>query len=204
MRTRLTRLDRRETEARGVWRYWELVTAWCARPAVVKAMAIAAVPLLVGLALSPWGQLFVRVDESWPYHRLFWLERDAEPIERGDLVAYRLTDGLADRIEPPEARSRDYVRRGMWYLKRVLGMPGDRVRVEPLPDGRARIWINGTPVGETVGRDRLGQVIETARLAPVIPAGYYYVGLAHPRSFDSRYLGYVPASLIEGRIVPLW
>lgn len=175
-----------------------------AHPAVRRTTLALAVVLLAGLAAAPWGQLLVRVDESWPHHRVFWLTRDDGPYERGDLVAYELSQALADRIQPPEARERDYVRTGMLYLKRVLGVPGDRIAVEPLAGGRARILINGQPVGETVGRDRTGQPIETGPLPSPIPPGMYYVSLPHPRSFDSRYYGYVPASLIEGRVTPLF
>lgn len=173
-------------------------------PLVQRTMLGLGLVLLAGLLVSPWGQLLVRVDESWPHHRVFWLVRDPETYQRGDLVAYPLAPELVARLSPPEARARDYVRTNHWYLKRILGMPGDRVTVEPLADGRARIRINGQPVGETVGRDRLGNRIDAGPLAAVIPSGYYYVALDHPRSFDSRYYGYVPESLLEGRVVPLF
>lgn len=179
------------------------VAAWCAKPAVLVPTTVLALALGLGLAASPWGQILVRVDESWPHHRLFWLWR-GQSIERGDLVAFTLTAELAARLRPSEARTRDYVRVNRLYLKRVLGLPGDRVTVEPLADGRARIRINGTAVGETVGRDRLGRPIDVASLAPVIPPGAYYLALETPRSFDSRYFGYVPAEAIEGRVTPLW
>ncbi len=178
--------------------------AWCARPAVRTPAAVLGLVLALGLAASPWGQLLVRVDESWPHHRVFWLWRDDEAIERGDLVAFVMTEDLAARLTPPDARTREYVRVGQLYLKRVLGLPGDRVTVEPLAGGRARIRINGIVVGETLGRDRLGRPIGTGPLDPVIPPGSYYLALDYPRSFDSRYLGYVSAGLIEGRVVPLW
>lgn len=183
---------------------WRRLAAWCARPAVRVPMAVLGLVLGLGLAASPWGQLLVRVDESWPYHRVFWLWRDDERIERGDLVVFEMTAELAARLTPPEARTREYVRVGQWYLKRVLGLPGDRVAVEPLPDGRARIRINGTVVGETLGRDRMGRPIGAGPLAPVIPPGAYYLSLHTPRSFDSRYFGYVSTGTIEGRAVPLW
>lgn len=194
--------------AESVWRTGRRWLAGPARvaahPAVRRTTLGLAVVLLAGLAAAPWGQLLVRVDESWPHHRLFWLTRDDGPYERGELIAYELTQGLVDRIRPSEARERDYVRTGMLYLKRVLGVPGDQVAVEPLADGRARILINGQPVGETVGRDRMGRPIETGPLPSPIPPGMYYVALPHPRSFDSRYYGYVPETMIEGRVRPLW
>jgi conjugal transfer pilin signal peptidase TrbI len=178
---------------------------WFVTHPIVRWTTIALAALLTaGLIASHWGQLMVRTDESWPHHRLFWLARSGEPYARGDLVAFTMTEELAERLQPPERRDSVYVRVGTSFMKRIVGLPGDRVRVEPLPDGRARILINEQAVGETVARDRLGNPVYVARLDPVIPPGHYYVALDYPRSFDSRYYGYIPERLLQGKIVPLW
>jgi conjugal transfer pilin signal peptidase TrbI len=182
-------------------------TAWTRRPAVRAAVVVLALCLVGAHAASPWGQLLIRVDESWPYHRVFWLARSDGPYERGAYVAYRFVEALGGRLRPPEAREREYVRYGQLYLKRVLGVPGDRVETRPVGDGRdgrVEILINGQPVGHTLGRDRLGRPIEPGPLPSPIPSGMYYVALSHPRSFDSRYIGYVPEALIEGEVRFLW
>jgi type IV secretory pathway protease TraF len=37
----------------------------------------------------------------------------------------------------------------------------------------------------------------------VIPAGHVYAGSLHPDSFDSRYLGLIPAAQILGELHPV-
>jgi signal peptidase I len=79
------------------------------------------------------------------------------------------------------------------YIKRVIGLPGDRVEVRA---GRA--WVNGEPLDEPYvnslyyDRDHHGPV--------VVPEGQYFVmGDHRNQSFDSRGWGMVPRELIKGR-----
>lgn len=168
------------------------------------ALTVVAIVLLAAQAVSPWGQLLVRFDESWPHHRFFWLVRHPDRYQRGDLVAFRMNDRLISHLEPAEVRQRPYIRNGKLFLKQLVGMPGDQVTIIPLDPERDRIIINDRPVADTIGRDRLGNPIKTARLANRIPEHQYFVMLTHPRSFDSRYYGYVSLDMIEGRVIPLW
>jgi conjugative transfer signal peptidase TraF len=168
---------------------WRWVLLACS----LAAMSVAAV--------SPWYELVWRTRASWPTHRLFLLRKGVPPT-RGALVVFRLTPELVARVRPP--RERPYAQPGDRWLKRVMGVPGDTIAVQPLPDGRAVIWLNGQRIGIALAQDRDGWPIQAAQLASPIPPGQYYVQLEHPRSFDSRYFGYVPETLIEGVAIPLW
>ncbi len=104
--------------------------------------------------------------------------------------------------------------RTLSYIKRVVGLPGDRVRIE----GR-RVWVNDVPLeaaegGQDVLRERLDGRSWTVswREAPadqaidlMVPPGTVYV-LADNRGQgrDSRHFGAVPLRDVVGRARQIW
>lgn len=95
-----------------------------------------------------------------------WLEHPA--TEPGPVRAVFEHAGVV----PPQ--SSDHV------IKRVIGMPGDRVEC---CDAHGRLLINGQAVDEGF----LGQPASTIRFAVVVPAGHVFVlGDNRARSSDSR------------------
>ncbi len=113
------------------------------------------------------------------------------------------------------------------YIKRIVGLPGDQVRVDD-----QRLWINGEEVPlETTGRYEgdanlkhagLNTGVETLpeggphrvlmdpdrRLGSAewtVPEGEYFVmGDNRNHSNDSRYWGFVPESNLVGKAVMIW
>jgi len=77
------------------------------------------------------------------------------------------------------------------YLKRVIGLPADRVAVR-----RGVVLVNGAPLDEPYVRFRDGRSFASV----VVPAAEYYVlGDNRANSDDSRAWGFVPASDLIGR-----
>ncbi|RMH33096.1 MAG: signal peptidase I [Nitrospirae bacterium] len=154
--------------------------------------------VVANAVLAPWYRLLFRVSESWPHHVVFLLERHV-PVERGDLVAFPMTQALLEAIRPPE-HPRPYATVGRLWMKRLVGLPGDRIEIRG-----DEVWVNGVSMGTVLHRDRFGVPIEHADLPAVIPPGYGYVALTdHPRSLDSRYFGLIPLTSIEGKVWPLF
>jgi signal peptidase I len=101
-----------------------------------------------------------------------------EPIQRGDIVVFRY----------PRDTSKS-------YIKRVIGLAGDRVRIH---DGQ--VYVNNEPVDE----DYVPSEYADARSYPetTVPAGTYFVlGDHRTMSQDSRDFGPVSERLIYGKAV---
>jgi signal peptidase I len=131
---------------------------------------------------------------------------------RGDVVVFKL----------PRDTAVDYV-------KRLIGLPGDRIRLI-----HGQVWVNGrplaqTPLGLVRDPDNPGRIVMQARetnpegrsylilredadhegedtgVYVVPPAHYFFMGDNRDNSADSRWpqetgVGYVPAENLEGRV----
>jgi signal peptidase I len=124
------------------------------------------------------------------------------PVQRGDIIVFRYP------VHPAQH-----------FVKRVVGVPGDRIRL----DGR-QLRVNGQLVHEdyavysglSARRDRfpslevpgshidaewwdeMPQLVEDGEL--IVPAGNYFVlGDNRDQSLDSRFWGFVPRENIIGR-----
>ena len=104
-------------------------------------------------------------------------------IERGDTVVFRYP------LDPTKS-----------YIKRVVGTPGDRIRIEA-----GQVYVNGRPLLEdyVVARDRVSwpSSPDMLRDRTVPPDMYFVLGDNRMFSSDSRSWGYVPRENIYGKAV---
>ncbi|MFN2361459.1 MAG: signal peptidase I [Marinobacter sp.] len=128
---------------------------------------------------------------------------EVDDPERGDIVVFRY----------PEDGSTN-------YIKRVVGMPGDRIRYED-----RELYINGRKVEsrfvarlppaelrrETLGDSEhdlfltLGRTGSSGEGEWLVPEGEYFVmGDNRDNSNDSRYWGTVPDELVVGKAFAIW
>jgi signal peptidase I len=108
---------------------------------------------------------------------------------RGDIVVFR-TDGIPS--VPP----------GTFYIKRVAGEPGERVRF-----AGGKLFVNDKPVllsnavGQIVYELPQGAAAMSPQTEVTVPSdGYFVVGDNSTNSSDSRYWGAVPRGNIIGRV----
>ncbi len=101
-----------------------------------------------------------------------------ESIQRGDVVVFHYPR------DPQKS-----------YIKRVIGLPGDRVWID-----RGQVWVNGAELYETYVPDRYRDSRSMAEL--VIPEdSYFMMGDHRSISSDSREFGPVERELIYGKAV---
>ncbi len=137
--------------------------------------------------------------------------------QRGDVIVFRL---------PPNPKIN--------YIKRLVGLPGDRIRV----DERNQLYVNGVPMAQTPGPVYSGPKQDQWNYAAVptayetlgthrhrvmfalggvragewqVPAGhYFFMGDNRNNSKDSRWLhdsdapGFVPEENLVGKAVRIW
>ena len=101
------------------------------------------------------------------------------PPQRGDVIVF---------VAPPEPT--------LDYVKRIIGIPGDRITINGttvIVDG---VTLNETYVAQINQGNLSGSTIQN-RLVP--PNMYFVLGDDRIRSSDSRYWGFVPRQNIIGR-----
>ncbi len=125
----------------------------------------------------------------------FYTVEPADQIGVPELVA----------VMPPEPLAafmveRGYVARGVPLLKRVLGLPGQRVcRL------RSTVMVDGVEMGEALERDSLGRDLPVWQGCRVIGDRELFLMNWDVRdSLDGRYFGPIPADSVIGRALPLW
>lgn len=115
---------------------------------------------------------------------------------------YLIIDELSYRLRAPArgevvvfkypAQSREY------FLKRIIGLPGERVRVA---DGRLTIYNAAHPEGVVIAEAYLPPDLPTQgeQIITIGPDQYFVLGDNRGNSFDSRRIGPVDRSAIVGR-----
>jgi len=101
-----------------------------------------------------------------------------EAIERGDIVVFHYP------LDPEKS-----------YIKRVIALPGDRIRID-----HGQVWLNGKPLQEPYVPEEYRDTRSMAEM--VVPRGcYFMMGDHRSISSDSREFGPVERSLIYGKAV---
>lgn len=116
-------------------------------------------------------------------------------LHAGDLVSFRY-------IQPWQERPYTTYPDGTGFLKRIAGMPGQRVftrgRCQFIGDKSAGCALTRTPSGVPVPH------FAHFDGSPIPPDHYYMVGDGNPDSYDSRYYGLIPRSRIISKARLLW
>lgn len=191
---------------------------------ILEFFTVIAVALLISVVLKSFViQAFEIPSESMedtliPGDRIVVnkLADDADDLHRGDIVVFLDPGGwLGNTVtEEDQPLWRDALQTvgeavgllpknsGDHLVKRIIGMPGDRV--ESAGPGEP-LMVNGVPVDESVYLKSGVEPSEQA-FSVKVPAGYIWVmGDNRPRSKDSRFqqsvngFGFVPIENIEGR-----
>jgi signal peptidase I len=115
-------------------------------------------------------------------------------IEDGDrLVVNRVTRDLGSLQRFDVVILRSPVDPEVDYVKRVVGLPGDMVRLV-----HGQLWIDDRPVGEPFGHVTDAETTDCWR---VPQDSVFVLGDNRPVSSDSREFGAVPMASVHGKVV---
>ncbi len=148
--------------------------------------------LLVGLWLP--GRIIVSTSGSLERRVFFLVPVRRNNIVRGDYLVFRKTG--------PEVR---FLRRGSrpnndTLIKRVGCVPGDRLT----RNSQGEYLCGQRVLGRPLERDSQGRQLPQFRFAGIVPEDSYFMVGDDPRSFDSRYFGFIHGHEFLCQALPLW
>jgi conjugal transfer pilin signal peptidase TrbI len=127
-----------------------------------------------------------------PYS-VFLVDLRDHATDRGAYIAF-----VTRQMEP-------FYANGTLAVKQIAAVPGDRVQV-----GAEGVAINGRLQGALLHLRkgerlwRMGRRIVDVERDELVPQGHLWMMGTNPRSYDSRYWGYIENEQIVGRAIPLW
>jgi conjugative transfer signal peptidase TraF len=163
------------------------------RRRTLAVTALAVIGIAAASAVETPTRLIWNATASAPVG--FYTVEPADRIEVPELVA----------VMPPEPLARfmverGYVGRDVPLLKRVLGLPGQRVCRTV-----RTITVDGIEMGEALERDSLGRELPVWQGCRTIGGGeIFLMNWDVPDSLDGRYFGPIPSDSVIGRALPLW
>jgi conjugal transfer pilin signal peptidase TrbI len=153
----------------------------------------AAIVFLAFLLVGAWlpGRITVATSGSLDY-RVFFLLPAPTKVELGDYLVFRRQD--LSQVQSGLRAEHDQV------LKKVGCLPGDQL----LMDETHHFFCNGRLLGQAFEADSKGRPLPRFSFNGPVPADKLFMVGTHPRSFDSKYYGFIEAHEISHQALPLW
>ncbi len=112
-----------------------------------------------------------------------------------DLVVVRPPEPLAQWLD-----DRRYLAKGAPLIKRVAGLPGQKICRDGLD-----VSVDGIVMAQARERDHSGRPLPAWRgCFPLLPGQIFLLNWDEPASLDGRYFGAFPTDAVVGRAAPLW
>ena len=145
--------------------------------------------LLVGAWLP--GRITVATSGSLE-HRVFFLLPPPAKVELGDYLVFRHRD--LSQVQSGLRADHDQI------LKKVGCLPGDQLTT----DETHHFFCNGWLLGQALEADSKGRPLPHFSFNGPLPADKLFMVGTHPRSYDSKYYGFIDVHEISHQALPLW
>ncbi|WP_244131280.1 signal peptidase I [Burkholderia gladioli] len=120
---------------------------------------------------------------------IYWIKLGKPAhLARGDYIAFVPPHGLMlPRFD------------GRMLAKQIAGLPGDQIVVK-----NDRAYVNGRFIGALILNGKLGKGAGGFDRVETVPAGKLFVVGTLPRSYDSRYWGFLNQHDLVGTVTPIY
>jgi type IV secretory pathway protease TraF len=141
------------------------------------------------------GRIIVAISDSLD-HRLFFLTPiNRDKIKNGDYVVFQ---GNKEEMEnhAKHTLNKDLSR----LIKKVGCAPGEKLT----HDGQRQFFCQGIYIGKALEADSLKRPLPQFQFSGIVPEKNFFMIGTNPRSYDSKYFGFVGADKILHKALPLW
>ena len=152
-----------------------------------------AIVVLAALLTGAWlpERIIVSTSPSLE-HRIFFLTKTKTPIKKGDYLVFKHKDT-------------NFVRKGLdqdndRLVKEVGCSPGEMLSVNT----KKTFFCGSKKLGTALEADSKGRFLPVFNYTGVVPESSYFMVGTNPRSFDSRYFGFIHADKILYKALPIW
>lgn len=125
-------------------------------------------------------------------HRVFFLLPAPAKVELDDYLVFR-HQGLS-QVQQGLRADHDQM------IKKVCCLPGDHLTM----DAANHFFCNGRSLGQALEADSKGRPLPQFLFKGQVPAGKLFMVGTHPRSYDSKYYGFIDVHEISHQALPLW
>jgi len=148
--------------------------------------------LLVGLWLPE--RIIVSTSPSLIHRVFFLVPLNRDKITGGDYLVFKAKEGETSFIRQGLNEKNDVL------IKRVGCAPG-----ELLTRNKNRAWLcERENLGVPLETDSRGRTLPHFQFAGIVPEDSYFMVGDDPRSFDSRYFGFIHGDDVLYQALPLW
>lgn len=146
------------------------------------------------------------VEKLTKYPNLIRHKKFENTPDRGDIMIF-YPPFVKLKVDPWSVFSRltGFFCKDVAYIKRVIGLPGEKFQIKQEKNGAYRVYINDTPLNEEyiMSEYDFHRCRENMYCGPfIIPEGeYFMMGDNRGNSQDSRFWGTLPQNRFIGRAV---
>jgi conjugal transfer pilin signal peptidase TrbI len=159
-----------------------------------KTVAVVFLAALLLGSLVP-GRLIVAVSDSLD-HRLFFMTGfNRNAIKSGDYLVFQGDHReISAHTKPMVDKNLDRL------IKKVGCTPGEKLT----RDDQGEFFCQGIFIGKALEVDSLKRPLPQFQFSGIVPANSFFMIGTNPRSYDSRYFGFISADKMIHKALPIW